>query len=125
MAQNASDQSHCKIFKTLVLQDITKLWSCFYTCDYIFLDPTNHFNHFAFISSGKHWFPDDSNHVINRDDSDDNSDNNGNYVDYNDEKDVNFMVIMITMAATVMMMKTAMIRIIMEMMIVIMIMVKH
>ena len=125
MAQNASDQSHCKIFKTLVSQDIIKLWSWFSTCDYTFLDPTNYFNHFTFVSSGKHWFPDDSNHVINGDHNDDNSDNNGNYVDYNDESDVNFMVIMITMAATVMMMKTAMIKIIMVMMIVIMMMVKH
>ena len=81
MAQNASDQSHCKIFKTLVSQDIIKLWSWFSTCDHTFLDPTNHFNHFAFVSSGKHWFPDDSNHVINGDHNDDNSDNNGSYVD--------------------------------------------
>ena len=57
-----------------------------------FLDPTNHFNNFAFVSSGKHWFPDGSNHVINGDQNDDNSDN---YVDYNDENDVSFMVIMI------------------------------
>ena len=74
MAQDASDQSHCKIFKTLVSQDIIKLWSWFSTCDHTFLDPTNHFNHFAFVSSGKHWFPDDSNHVINGDHNDDNSD---------------------------------------------------
>ena len=125
MAQNASNQSHCKIFKTLVSQDIIKLWSWFSTCDYTFLDPTNHFNHFAFVSSGKHWFPGDSNHVINGDHNDDNSDNNGNYVDYNDENDVNFMVIMITMVATVMIMKTTMIKIIMVMIIVIMMMVKH
>ena len=122
MAQNASNQSHCKIFKTLVSQDIIKLWSWFSTCDYTFLDPTNHFNHFAFVSSGKHWFPDDSNHVINGDHNDDNSDN---YVDYNDENDVNFMVIMIAMVATVMIMKTTMIKIIMVMIIVIMMMVKH
>ena len=120
MAQNASDQSHCEIFKTLVWQD--KLWIWFSTCDYTFLDPTNHFNHFAFVSSGKHWFPDDSNHVINGDHNDDNSDN---YVDYNDENDVNFMVIMIAMVATVMIMKTTMIKIIMVMIIVIMMMVKH
>ena len=122
MAQNASDQSHCKIFKTLVSQDIIKLWSWFSTCDYTFLDPTNHFNHFAFVSSGKHWFPDDSNHVINGDHNDDNSDN---YVDYNDENDVNFMVIMIAMVATVMIMKTTMIKIIMVMIIVIMMMIRH
>ena len=92
MAQDASDQSHCKIFKTVVSQDIIKLWSWFSTCDHTLLDPTNHFNHFAFVSSGIHWFPDDSNHVINGDHNDDNSDN---YVDYNDENDVHFMVIMI------------------------------
>ena len=125
MAQNASDQSHCEIFKTLVWQDIIKLWIWFSTCDYTFLDPTNNFNHFAFVSSGKQWFPDDSNHVINGDHNDDNSDNNGNYVDYNDENDVNFMVIMITMVAAVMIMKTTMIKIIMVMIIVIMMMVKH
>ena len=122
MVQNACDQSYCKIFKTLVSQDIIKLWSWFSTCDYTFLDPTNYFNHFTFVSSGKHWFPDDSNHVINGDHNDDNSDN---YVDYNDENDVNFMVIMITMVATVMIMKTTMIKIIMVMIIVIMMMVKH
>ena len=125
MAQNASDQSHCKIFKTLVSQDIIKLWSWSSTCDYTFLDPTNHFNYFAFVSSGKHWFLDNNNHVINGDHNDDNSDNNGNYVDYNDENDVNFMVIMITMVATVMIMKTTMIKIIMVMIIVIMMMIRH
>ena len=77
---------------SLVSQDIIKRWSWFSTCDHTFLDPTNHFNHFAFASSGKHLFPDDSNHVINGDHNDDNSDN---YVDYNNENDVNFMVIMI------------------------------
>ena len=123
MAQNASDQSHCEIFKTLVWQD--KLWIWFSTCDYTFLDPTNHFNHFAFVSSGKHWFPGDSNHVINGDHKDDNSDNNGNYVDYNNENDVNFMVIMIAMVASVMIMKTTTIKIIMVMIIVIMVIVKH
>ena len=122
MAQNASDQSHCEIFKTLVWQDIIKLWIWFSTCDYTFLDPTNHFNHFAFVSSGKHWFPDDSNHVINGDHNDDNSDN---YVDYNDENDVNFMVIMIAMVATVMIMKTTTIKIVMVMITVIMVTVKH
>ena len=124
MSQNASDQSHCEIFKNLVSQDIVKLWNWFSTCDYTFLDPTNCFNHFNFVSSGKHWFPDESNRVINGDHNDDNSDNNGNYVDYNDENDVNFMVIMIAMVATVMIMKT-MIKIIMVMIIVIMMMVKH
>ena len=123
MAQNASDQSHCEIFKTLVWQD--KLWIWFSRCDYTFLDPTNHFNHFAFVSSGKHWFPDDSNYVINGDHNDDNSDNNGSFVDYNDENDVNFMVIMIAMVATVMIMKTTMIKIIMVLIIVLMMMVKH
>ena len=92
MAEDASDQSHCKIFKTLVSQDIIKLWSWFSTCDHTFLDPTIHFNHFAFVSSGKHSFPNDSNHLINGDHNDDNS---YNYVDYNNENDVNFMVIMI------------------------------
>ena len=82
-------------------------------------------NHFTFVLPGKYWFPDDSNHVINGDHNDDNSDNNGNYVDYNDENDVNFMVIMITMVATVMIMKTTMIKIIMVMIKVIMMMVKH
>ena len=125
MAQNASDQSHCKIFKTLVSQDIIKLWSWFSTCDYTFLDWTNNCNHFVFVSLGKHWFPDDSNHVINGDYNDDNSDNNGNYVDYNDENNVNFMVIMITMVATVMIMKTTMIKIIVVLIIVIIMMVKH
>ena len=124
MTQNASDQSHCKVFKTLGSQDIIKLWSWFSTCDYTFLDPTNHFNHFAFVSSGKHWFLDDSNHVINGDHNDDNNDN-GNYVDCNDENDVDFMGIMITIVATVMIMKTTMIKIIMIMIIVIMMMVKH
>ena len=125
MAQNASDQSHCKILKILVSQDIIKLWSWFSTCHYPFLDPTNHFNHFGFVSSGKHWFSDDSNHVINGDHNDDNSDNNSSYVDYNDENDVNFMVIMITMVATVVIMKTTMMKIIMVMIIVITMMVKH
>ena len=125
MAQNASDQSHCKIFKTLVSQDIIKLWSWSSTCDYTFLDPTNHFNYFAFVSSGKHWFLDESNHVINSGHNDDNSNNNGNYVDYNDENDVNFMVNMITVVTTVMNMKTAMIKIIMVMIIVIMMVVKY
>ena len=123
MAQNASDQSHCKIFKTLVSQDIIKLWSWFSTCDYTFLDPTNYFNHFTFVSSGKHWFPDDSNHVINGGHNDDNSDND-NYVGYNVENDVNFMVIIITVAATKMIMKITMIKIIMVKIIVIMTMVK-
>ena len=126
MAQNASDQSHCKIFKTLVSQDIIKLWSWFSTCDHTFLDPTNHFNHFAFVSSGKHWFPDDSNHVINGDHNDDHSYNNDNYVDYNNQNDFNYMVIMIAMVATGMIMKTTMIKIIMVIIIIaIMMMVKH
>ena len=124
MAQNPSDQLHCKIFKTLVSQDIIKLWSWSTTCDYTFLDPTNHFNYFAFVSSGKHWFLDDNNHVINGDHNNDNSDN-GNFVDYNDENGVNFMVIMITMVATVMIMKATMIKIIMVIIIVIMMMVKY
>ena len=102
MVQNASDQSHCKIFRILVSQDTINLWRWFYTCDYTFLDPTNQFNHFDFVSSGKHEFLDDSNHVINVDHDDDNNNNNGNYVDCNGENDVNFMVIMITMVATVM-----------------------
>ena len=123
MAQNTSDQSHCKIFKTLVSHDTINLSSWFSTCYYTFLDPTNQFNHFDFLSSGKHWFLDDSNHVINGDHNDDNNDN-GNYVDCNDENDVDFMGIMITIVATVMIMKT-MIKIIMVMIIVIMMMVKH
>ena len=107
-------------------QDIIKLWSWFSTCDYAFLDPTNHFNHFAFVSSGKHWFPDDSNHVINGDHNDDHSDNNDNYVDYNNQNDFNYMVIMIAMVATGMIMKTTMIKIIMVIIIIaIMMMVKH
>ena len=97
MAQNTSHQSHCEAFKTLVWQD--KLWTWFSTCDNTFLDLTNHFNHFAFVSSGKLWFPDDSNHAINGDHNGDNSDNNGSFVDYNDENDVNFVVIMIAMLA--------------------------
>ena len=105
MAQNASDQPHCKIFKTPVSEDIIKLWNWFSICDYTFLDPTNHFNHFSFVSSEEHWFPDDSNHVINGDHNVDNSDNNGYYVDYNDEND-SFMVIMITVETTVMIMET-------------------
>ena len=125
MVQNASDQLHCKIFKTLVSQDVIKLWSWFCTCDYTFLDPTNHFNHFDFVSSGKHWFPDDSNHVINGDHNGDNSDNNDNDVDYNDENDFDFMVILVTMVATVTIMKIIMIKIIMVMIIVIMMIVKH
>ena len=40
MTQDASDQSHCKICKTLVSQDIIKLRSWFCTCGYTFLDPT-------------------------------------------------------------------------------------
>ena len=98
MAQIASDQSRCKDFKTLVLQDISKQWSWFRICDYKFLDPTNQFRHFAFVSSVKHWFPNDSSYVNNGDyddHNDDSSDNNGNYVDYNDENDVSFMVIII------------------------------
>ena len=124
MAQNTSDQSHCKIFKTLVSHDTINLSSWFSTCYYTFLDPTNQFNHFDFLSSGKHWFLDDSNHVINGDHNDYNSDNNVNYVDYNDEN-VNFMVIMIAMATTVMIMKTTMTTIIRVMVIAIMIVVKH
>ena len=124
MTQNTYDQSHCKIFKTLVSHDTINLSSWFSTCYYTFLDPTNQFNHFDFLSSGKHWFLDDSNHVINGDHNDDNNDNNGNYVDCNDENDVDFMGIMITIVATVMIMKT-MIKIIMVMIIVIMMMVKH
>ena len=131
MAQNIFDQSHCKIFKTLVSQDMIKLWSwfctCDYTCAYTFLDPTNQFNHFAFVSSGKHWFPDDINYVINGgydDHNDDNSENNGNYVGFNNESDVGFMVIMIAMVVTVMVMKTTMINIIVFI-IVIMMMVRH
>ena len=125
MTQNTSDQSQCKIFKILVSQDIIKLWNWFSTCDYTFLDLTNQFNYFAFVSSGKHWFPDNNNHLINGDHNNDNSDNNGNYVDYNDENDVNLMVIVITMGATVIIMKTTMINIIMVMIIVIMMMAKH
>ena len=124
MAQNTSDQSHCKIFKTLVSHDTINLSSWFSTCYYTFLDPTNQFNHFDFLSSGKHWFLDDSNYVINGDHNDYNSDNNVNYVDYNDEN-VNFMVIMIAMATTVMIMKTTMTTIIRVMVIAIMIVVKH
>ena len=104
MAQNGSEQSHCKIFETLVSQDIIKLWSLFCTCDFTCLDPTNQFNHFAFVSSGKHWFLDGNDYVANGDSgdhNDDNSDNNDNYVDYNDENDVNFMFIVITMVPTV------------------------
>ena len=79
MAQNGSDPSHSKIFKTLVSQDITYLWPWFCTCDCTLLKPTNQFNHFAFVSSGKHWFPDDSNYVINGDYDDRNDDNSDNY----------------------------------------------
>ena len=39
------------------------------------------------------------------DHNNDNSVNNGSYVDNNDENDVNFMLIMITMLATVMIIK--------------------
>ena len=124
MTQNTSDQSHCKIFKTLVSHDTINLSSWFSTCYYTFLDPTNQFNHFDFLSSGKHWFLDDSNHVINGDHNDDNGDNNDNHADYND-KNVNFMVIMIAMATTVMIMKTTMTTIIRVMVIAIMIVVKH
>ena len=124
MAQNTSDQSHCKIFKTLVSHDTINLSSWLSTCYYPFLDPTNQFNHFDFLSSGKHWFLDDSNNVINGDHNDDNSDNNVNYVDYNDEN-VNFMVIMIAVATTVMIMKTTMTAIIRVTVIAIMIVVKH
>ena len=68
------------------------------------LDPTNQFNHFAFVSSGKLGFPDDSNYAANvdyDDHNDGNSDNNGNSVRYNGEN-VDCIVIMITIAATVM-----------------------
>ena len=34
---------------SLVSQDIIKRWSWFSTCDHTFLDPTNHFNHLAFV----------------------------------------------------------------------------
>ena len=130
MTQNASAHSHFKIFviTRLASQDIIKLWSWFCTYNYFFLDPTNQFNYFAFFSSGKHWFPDDSNHVVNGDydyHNYDNSDNNGNYVDYNHQNNVNFMVIMITMVTTLMIMKTTMINIKMVMIIVIMMMIRN
>ena len=83
---------------------------------------------FPFAWSGKHWFPEDSNYVINsdfHDHNDGNSDNNGNYVDYNDKNNVSFKVILIKMVATVMIMKTARINIIMVMTILIMMMVRH
>ena len=78
MAENASDQSHYKICITLVSQDIITLWSWFCTCDYTFLDPKSQFNHSAFVSSGKQWFPDDSNYIINGDYCDHNDDNSDN-----------------------------------------------
>ena len=90
------------------------------------LDPTNQFNHFAFVSSGKLGFPDDSNYAVNGDYDDHNdgySNNNGNSIDYNDEN-VNCIVIMMTMVATVMIIKT-MINIIMVIITVIMMMVRH
>ena len=105
-------QSHCQIFKTLVSQEKIKLSTRFFTCDYTFLDPTNQFNHFAFVSLGNHWFPDDSNHITNGDHNDDNSDNNGNYVDL-----MSMMKVMIK--------KTTMIKIIMVMITVTMMMVGH
>ena len=109
MVQKTFDQSHCKICETIVPQDIIKLWGWFCTCSYTFLDSANRFNH-CFCVIRKHWFPCDNNYVINGDDdyhSDDNSDNNGNLVEYNNhESDVNFIVISITMVATVMIMKT-------------------
>ena len=41
------------------------MWFC--TCNYTFLYSKNWFNDFSFVSSGKHWFPDDNNYVINGD----------------------------------------------------------
>ena len=126
MAQNGSDPSHSKIFKTLVSQDITYLWPWFCTCDYTFLKPTDQFNHFAFVSSGKHWFSDGSNYVINGDYDDRNDDNSDNYgVMLITIMKMMFMVIMIIVAATVMIMKTTMINITMVMIIVLMIMIRH
>ena len=126
MVQNAFHQLYCKICKTLVSQDIIKLWSCFYICDYTFLDSANQFNHFAFMSSGKHWFRNVSNYVINSSNDDHNNDNNSNYVDYNNqENDVKLTVIMTTMVTTVMIMKTRMIKILQVMIIFIMVMIRH
>ena len=95
---------------TLVSQEIIKLWSWFYTCNYTFSDPTNRFNHLFFVSSGKPWFLDENSYVIsdnNNGHNDNNSDNNGTYFDVNNhEIDANIMVIMITMIAIVMIMRT-------------------
>ena len=79
------------------------------TCDYTFFGrPTSKLSHFAFVSLGIHWFPNDSNYVINGDydnHNDDKGDKNDNYVDYKDENNVNFMVIIILVVTAVMITK--------------------
>ena len=46
-----------------------------YICGYTFVESTNQFNHFAFFSSEKHWFPDDNNYVTSNDNDNHNDDN--------------------------------------------------
>ena len=72
--------------KTLISQEIIKLWSWFCTCNYKLLDPTNWLNHFAFVSSGKLSFSDDNNYVTNGNNGDHNDDNN--FVDYNNSHEM-------------------------------------
>ena len=92
-------------------------------------DPTNWFNHFVLVSIGKSCFSYDNNYVINRDNDDHNDynfDNDGNYFDDNNhENDVNIIVIMITILATLMVIKTAMLKMILVMIIIIMIMIRY
>lgn len=127
--RNVFNHSHCNICKTLISQEIIKLWWMrFCTCNYTVLDPTNWFNDFSFVSSGKHWFPDDNHCVINDDNYDHNDDNSGNGNDVDDnshENDVNIIVIMIAMIASKMIMKTTIIKMIMVVIIVTMMMIRH
>lgn len=108
----------------LIYQEVIKLWS-----GYSFAESTNWINNFVFVSSEKHWFSDDNYYVFD-DDNDDhydsNSHNNSNGVhDKNHEIYIKIMVIMITMVGTVMIMKTAMIKMINLITIVIMMMIRQ
>ena len=53
MAQDTFEKSQCKLCETLIYQEITKLWSIFCAYDYTFLELTNWYNHFVFVSQGK------------------------------------------------------------------------
>lgn len=128
MVQNGFEQSHCRIGKMLIYQEVIKLWSWFCMCGYSFAESTNWINNFFFVSSETHWFSDDNYYVFD-DDNDDhyysNSHNNSNGVhDKNHESYIRIMVIMITMVGTAMIIETAMIKMINLITIVIMMMIR-